>query len=397
MGAESAKRPILAFAPNDWDGPKMNRQHLLSRLAQRGWPVVYSTGAPHFWSRRTTEWKRLPLLGTFVNRDGVLVDRPSRLLLRRETSRTWDRLVIRTHLRRLLRGLRTSPGSVICYVFHPSFWPYVEALNPTRLVYHVYDAFHLTTEWSARMEEAQAQLVDRASLLIATSLPMAESFPGARSASVKELPNAVDFDLFAPPSEPPFPPDLGHIARPRIVHAGSINEKVDLGLLRALALTRPDWNWVLLGHLSSKAHANGEFGRLWSSCVALPNVHYLGAKPHQDLPGYLQHADVNVMCYQTSGVGWWQRLYPLRLHELLAAGRPVVASRLETLVPFSHVLALPTALKEWTQALEHAIVGGGVSSVPARRLVASQNTWAHRVTELEGWLFSIAASRSSAP
>jgi hypothetical protein len=35
-----ARRPtIMAFAPNAWQGPRMNRQHILSRLAERGWPV----------------------------------------------------------------------------------------------------------------------------------------------------------------------------------------------------------------------------------------------------------------------------------------------------------------------------------------------------------------------
>ena len=40
-----ARPTILAFAPNEWSGPWMNRQQLLSRLAARGWPTYYSTGA----------------------------------------------------------------------------------------------------------------------------------------------------------------------------------------------------------------------------------------------------------------------------------------------------------------------------------------------------------------
>ena len=31
-----ARFPIIAFAQNDWQGPWMNRQELLSRLAARG-------------------------------------------------------------------------------------------------------------------------------------------------------------------------------------------------------------------------------------------------------------------------------------------------------------------------------------------------------------------------
>jgi glycosyltransferase involved in cell wall biosynthesis len=379
------KSPILALAPNDWDGLWMNRQHLLSGLARRGWPVVYSTGAPHVWSVGTGAWNRLPLVGTVIEQQGVLVDRPSRLLLRRDKPKAWDRFVMGAHLRRLLRVLGASRESVICHVFHPSFWPYVEVLRRARLVYHVYDAFHLTDDWNAELEASQAQLVNAASLLIATSLPMAESFPRTHT-EVKELPNAVDYELFARAAVPECPADLHGIPRPRIMHPGSVNEKIDLALIRELARARPEWHWVVLGRLSSEAQGGGELGRLWSECVGLPNVHYLGAKPHDALPGYLHHGNVFAMCYRTDGGGWWLRVYPLRLHELLAVGRPIVASRLGTLEPFSHVLALPVGLKEWTEALEHAITLGGVSSVEGRRSEASRNTWPHRVSQLERWL-----------
>jgi glycosyltransferase involved in cell wall biosynthesis len=387
------KAPILALAPNDWDGPRMNRQHLLSGLARRGWPIVYSTGAPHFWSVGTGPWKRLPLVGTLVEREGVLVDRPSRLLLRREKQKAWDSFVMGAHLRRLLRGLAASPESVTCHVFHPSFWPYVEVLRPARLVYHVYDAFHLTGDWDADLEESQARLVNAASLLIATALPMAESFPEARSSEVKELPNAVEYDRFALTAVPECPADLHRIPRPRIMHPGTVSEKIDLELIRRLAKARPEWHWVLLGRLSSEVRGGGELDRLWSECVGLPNVHYLGVKAHDALPGYLHHGDVSAMCYRTDGDGWWLRCYPLRLHELLAVGRPIVASRLETLEPFSHVLALSVGPTEWLDALEHAVTHGGVSSVEERRSEASRNTWPHRVSQLERWLVEMPPSK----
>jgi glycosyltransferase involved in cell wall biosynthesis len=380
------KRPILAFAPNDWDGQRMNRQHLLSGLARRGWQIVYTTGAPHFWARSSEEWRRLPLRGGVVERDGLLVDRPSRLLLRRDTPRAWGRLVVSAHLRRLLRAVAGSADSVICYVFHPSFWPYVEVLKPKRLVYHVYDAFHLVDDWDASLARSQNKLVGDADLLIATSLPMAESFPSDRLAEVKELPNAVDFDRFALGSQPECPPDLLGIPRPRILHPGSVNEKIDLDLVHRLASARPDWHWVLMGRLSGEARGAGELGRLWSQCLTLPNVHYLGVKTPDELPRYLHHGDVSAMCYRTAGRGWWQRLYPLRLHELLAVGRPIVASRLQALEPFSHVIALPVGLDDWSRALAQAIGRGGVGSVEARRAEASRNTWSHRTAQLDGWL-----------
>ena len=70
--------PILAFAPNSWHSSWKNRQQLLSRLAARGWPVIYSTGALSVWDRDKPQWAEAGWRGGFVEADGVLVDRPGR-------------------------------------------------------------------------------------------------------------------------------------------------------------------------------------------------------------------------------------------------------------------------------------------------------------------------------
>ena len=52
---------VLALAPNDWDGPWMNRQHLLSRLSADH-AIVYSTGVWESWQCRTAR-TRSPIAG----------------------------------------------------------------------------------------------------------------------------------------------------------------------------------------------------------------------------------------------------------------------------------------------------------------------------------------------
>ncbi|MBF0342064.1 MAG: hypothetical protein HQL95_14040, partial [Magnetococcales bacterium] len=44
------KPSILAMAPHPWDNHWLSRQQLLTRLAQRGWPVLYSHGPLNWWS-----------------------------------------------------------------------------------------------------------------------------------------------------------------------------------------------------------------------------------------------------------------------------------------------------------------------------------------------------------
>ena len=51
------KGNIIAFDINPWQGPWMNRQQLLSRLAQRGWNIVYSKGQCTLWDRKDAPFK----------------------------------------------------------------------------------------------------------------------------------------------------------------------------------------------------------------------------------------------------------------------------------------------------------------------------------------------------
>ncbi|MCI0591185.1 MAG: hypothetical protein L0Y67_06235 [Gammaproteobacteria bacterium] len=40
-------------------------------------------------------------------------------------------------------------------------------------------------------------------------------------------------------------------------------------------------------------------------------------------------------------------IYPLKLHEYLAAGRPVVSASIQTLLDFKHVVSLAGSVDEW--------------------------------------------------
>jgi glycosyltransferase involved in cell wall biosynthesis len=222
---------------------------------------------------------------------------------------------------------------------------------------------------------------------------MASSFPEDVRASARELPNAADVDSFIAAAGCECPADLAAIPRPRIGYAGAINIKIDLELVLEIARNRPGYHWAFLG-----ACPLNEDGRdpLWEACLRTPNIHYLGPKRHTEVSAYLHHMDVNVMCYRTAGGGWWIRGYPLKLHEQLAVGKPVVSAPLETVRPFANVVALAETPAEWTAAIECALVSGGVGTPEQRRAIARQNTWDQRVDVLEGWLLEMLDRASSA-
>jgi hypothetical protein len=70
-------------------------------------------------------------------------------------------------------------------------------------------------------------------------------------------------------------------------------------------------------------------------------------------------------------------IYPLKLHEYLASGRPVVGSPICSLQEFSHIIRLARTTDEWSQALQDSLAPAADSAaqIEARRSIACQHDW----------------------
>jgi glycosyltransferase involved in cell wall biosynthesis len=361
----------------------MNRQQLLSRLAARGWPVTYSTGPLTVWDRTGPRWP----LASWWNRelvlDGVRVVRAGRAFA------SWPRFPAQVRwsdaqfTRRLRRVFARQPAadSLVLYLFHPGFLRYHTLLRPRYLVYHAYDCFAKTPGWTPELAQQEAELIRRADLVIGSSAGIVRHFPGDGPARGRVLYNGADPAAFLAGAKGPPPADLAALPRPRIGYVGRISRKVDLALIDRLAGRRPDWHWVLVGPLIEDDTSAPELRR----CRGRPNVHFLGERNYRELPGYAGHMDVNTIPYRQEP-GWWQECHPLKLHEYLAGGKPVVASAVGIEFPEPPVLGIAGNDDAWIAALDRALSAGGPGDPASRRRVAFANSWDARVTELEGWL-----------
>jgi glycosyltransferase involved in cell wall biosynthesis len=70
-------------------------------------------------------------------------------------------------------------------------------------------------------------------------------------------------------------------------------------------------------------------------------------------------------------------IYPLKLHEYLATGRPIVGSPIRSLQEFAHVIRLAEGADEWSQAIHESMSSAAYSAtqVEARQRVARRHDW----------------------
>ncbi|MDQ0192419.1 glycosyltransferase [Paenibacillus wynnii] len=200
---------------------------------------------------------------------------------------------------------------------------------------------------------------------------LARQYPTKRLALIR---NAYDPDMrLHLPGEPDvlqIPEDLP--AGPTLGYIGAWAPWIDPNLVTRLAREQRGARVVVIGP---------EFGRKF-----LPSrvgLHFLGMKPHHLLPGYLRLMDVCLIPFRLNPLTLATN--PVKAYEYLAAGKPVISSDLpecRLMQPFVDVASSPEEFLKLTAA---RLRDPGDSE--ARRQFALQHTWAHRVQEIEEFVF----------
>lgn len=386
---------LLAFGEAPWTDYWQTRQQLLTRLPARGWRVGFTAGLLSRWDGRgTPHWEGSTWRGRVRHSHGVTILDPSRLNPLTQVA-SIDRHLVGRFVRSFIDCVGESAGAPpIAYLFSPRFLPYVEAIDGARLVYHADDNFAAMRGWTEEQARMQEAVIARASLVVATTAGVAAWLGPAAVPKLMLLPNGADAAAYEGGTRAPCPADLAAVPRPRFGYVGSLNEKVDFPLLDALAAARPDWHWALIGKTWPAHRFQGAMRAAFERCRARANVHFLGEKPHWALPDYVAHCDANTMIYRTDGEGWWRDIYPLKLHEYLATGLPVVSADVAAVRDFAEVVAISDGVDTWLSALADALAGG--RGTPAERTAtAHANSWDDRVSRLDGALRRLSAPTSA--
>ena len=285
------------------------------------------------------------------------------------------RALNRALIGRAVRGAagRAGLGRRVVWASLPSAVHALGALGEEAVVYYCGDDFAALAgvdhDAARRME---AELVERADLILAASPALAARFPADKT---RLLPHGVDPGLFGAPAlrAADLPADA-----PVAGFYGALAEWIDLDLVAATARLLPHWRFLMIGPAQADT----------AVLQGLPNVVLAGPRPHAALPGYAQHWTAGMIPFRDTAQ--IRACNPLKLREYLAAGRPVVATPFPALAPYAAEVAVARDAAGFAAALE-ATRTESPDRAAARRALVEGESWAARAAAARAWIDRLAA------
>jgi glycosyltransferase involved in cell wall biosynthesis len=332
--AESANNyAIVCFSHLRWDFVYQRPQHLLARFARKHEVLfieepIYHEGDAEFV---TTE-----------KREGVVVAVPH--LPNGTDAAETDRLMKKL-VSELLDDRRVE--NFVSWYYTPMMLAWSEHLESRAVVYDCMDELSAFKNAPAELHTREAELFAMADLVFTGGRSLFEVKRDQHEA-VYCFPSSIDVQHFAKArAGVEEPADQKEIAKPRIGFFGVIDERSDIELLSSMAALRPDWQFLMIGPVVKIDEAD------------LPrsaNIHYLGGKSYDELPGYIGGWDVAMMPFAINESTRF--ISPTKTPEYLAAGRPVVSTPIRDVVrPYGEagLVKIAGTAEEFVTAIEEAL------------------------------------------
>jgi glycosyltransferase involved in cell wall biosynthesis len=377
-----ARRNILIFSTADWDNPFWtNKQHMAVLFAKRGYRVLYldSLGLRRpTWGGRDIKrivrrlCKSVPIARQV--RPGLWHASPLALPFHesaaaRKLNAQLLRATINWHLARL-----EMPRPLI-WTYNPVVAELCASIPNSGIVYHCVDDLGATPRIDAATITAGEERLGKLAGVCFTTSPLLRDRMQNLFPRVVYDPNVCDqafFETARVALSPP--PELTDIPRPRLLFVGALSEyKVDYDLLESLAGRSPDRHWALVGPV-------GEGQPDSRKPPKLPNVHVFGPRAYGQLPYIMAHCDAAVLPVARNA--YTDAMFPMKFFEYLAAGLPVVGTRLPALQEFEPLYFPSDSAEDFHTNLTR-VLNGTRRDAQAIDAACRYNSWEARFVRME--------------
>ena len=277
-------------------------------------------------------------------------------------------------LRRLLKEHHIKE-----YVFINFFDPFFlrslpQHIKPARFIYQCMDDLSQVSYTAKHGVRLENEIISNANITLCTSRELTR-IKSNISDKVHFHPNAADVELFKTAATEVLtrPSGMYFDDKKIIGFTGSIEYRTDFELLYKIAKYHYDKIVYLIGPVAGDEHIK-------RGLTKLRNVIFAGAKSLNELPAYLQYFDCCMIPYKVNKLT--ASIYPLKINEYLAAGKPVVSTNFSAdIASFRNYIYIGDTHEEFIDLIDKAIEENVINKKIARMEAANANSWEKRVEE----------------
>ena len=363
---------ILCFASGH-EAPPTSKHHVMHILAERNVVLWINYHASRRPTRSSSDLSYLTgkirqiFRGLSNPRENLYVLTPLQIpwpgssLVRR-----LNRILLVRQIKNALRRVQKGPMQI--WSFAPDIAYLLEKLSAQKVLYYCVDDFASFSGYDAgQVLRDEADLCRRADLVVTTSSALQEAKRPLNPNTIL-VTHGVDYRHFAKAlsNNLPIPEDISNIPHPVLGFFGLIRDWVDLDLLADAARRKPDWHFVLLGDSTIDLTPYRD----------LSNMHFLGRKPYESLPAYCRQFDVGLIPFRINDLT--KAVNPIKLREYLAAGLPVVSSRLPEVEQYDHLVQIFHVPQDFATVVEKALACSAEDRQQRTDAMAGE-TWPEKV------------------
>jgi len=365
-----------------------NRQHIMTRMANRGNRVIYVEPPKSILlqalklifgvspEQNTGKWFRR-LFGSEERQKNLFIFSLIKFLpTKYRFSRHLNYLLNLLWLKREIR--KKNMDDAVLWIYTPEAVTLAGRIGESLIVYDCVDEYTAQPYYSKNfngIDKNEIELLRKSDIVFSSAKNLAKK-KKKYNTNTYFIPNAGDYEHFikATHEETKIPDDIAKIPHPCLGFVGAMdNYKLDIKLVLYLAVERPDWSIVLIGQVGVSENSLD-----LSSIKDCGNIYMFGSKKYNDLPAYIKNFDVCLIPYRFNE--YTKNCFPIKFFEYLATGKPVVVSGLPELEEYKNIVGIAHNYEEFLELIKHALKNGDELQKKERLSLARNNTWDSKVS-----------------
>ena len=384
---------IICFSSIDWDFIWQGHQEIMLTLANNGNRVLFveNTGVRRATLadmprviRRLSNWKK-GIGGIRQEAENLYIYSPVVFPFPYSQWARWiNSRIMGRALKRWMSSINFS--GPIAWVFLPTgvVLSTLKKISPKHIVYYCIDDFSKSSKFAKRIVWTEQELLRNADLVFVTSEQLYQKC-NRYNKNVYSFPFGVNTDNFnrSRAEKMGKPPEMAGLKSPLVGYIGGIHRWVDQELVKGIARRHSDCSFVFIGPIQIDV----------KELMEEQNIFFLGQKPREELPKYVRHFDACLIPYKITS--YTENVYPTKLNEYLAIGKPVISTPLPEVVTFNqqhgNIVEVASTLEEFSGRLRTVLKAETEENQnkEGKRLrmeAASKNTWTIKIEQMSRYI-----------